>query len=51
MPFVNERPALQLTEEEHEYLNRAGKSRALLERTVERSKILLDLNSVALTPY
>lgn len=41
MPFVSERPALQLTEDEQEYLNRASKSRTLSERTVERSKILL----------
>ena len=42
MPFVSERPALQLTEEEHEYLNKAGKSRTLPKRVVERSKILLE---------
>ena len=41
MPFVSERPALQLTEEELEYLNRASKSRTLPERAVERAKILL----------
>ena len=42
MPFVSERPALQLTEDEQEYLNKAGKSRTLPKRVVERSKILLE---------
>ena len=41
MPFVSERPALQLTEDELEYINRASKSRTLPESAVERAKILL----------
>jgi putative transposase len=41
MPFVSKRPALQLTEDELEQLNKASKSRTQSERTVERAKILL----------
>ena len=41
MPFVSERPALQLTEDELEYINRASKSRTLPESAIERAKILL----------
>ena len=42
MPFVSARSALQLTEEELEYINRASKSRTLPESAVERAKILLE---------
>ena len=41
MPFVSKRPALQLTEDELEQLNKASKSRTQSERAVERAKILL----------
>ncbi len=41
MPFVSQRPALELTEEELEYVNKASKSRTLPESAVERAKILL----------
>ena len=41
MPFVSKRPALQLTEDQLEQLNKARKSRTQSERTVERAKILL----------
>lgn len=36
MPFVSQRPALELTEEELEYVNRVSKSRTLPESAVER---------------
>lgn len=42
MPFVSARPALQLTEEDLEYVNRVSKSRTLPESAVERAKILLE---------
>ena len=41
MPFVSQRPALELTEEELECVNKASKSRTLPESAVERAKILL----------
>jgi len=42
MPFVSTRPALHLTEEELEYLEKASRSRTQPQRTVERAKILLE---------
>jgi len=42
MPFVSARPALQLTEDDLEYVNRTCKSRTLPESAVERAKILLE---------
>ena len=42
MPFVSTRPALQLTKEEIEDLEKASKSRTQPQRTVERAKILLE---------
>ena len=42
MPFVSSRPALQLTKEELEDLEKASKSRTQPQRTVERAKILLE---------
>lgn len=41
MPFVSKRPALQLTVEELENLNRISKSRTQRKSSVERAKILL----------
>jgi transposase len=42
MPFVSTRPALQLTKEELEDLEKASRSRTQPQRTVERAKILLE---------
>ena len=42
MPFVSTRPALQLTKEELEDLEKARRSRTQPQRTVERAKILLE---------
>ena len=42
MPFVSARSALQLNEDDLEYINRASKSRTLPESAVERAKILLE---------
>ena len=44
MPFVSTRPALQLTEEELEHLEKVAKSRTSPERAVERAKIILAYN-------
>jgi transposase len=41
MPFVSSRPALQVTDDELEYLMNVSKSRTQPERAVERAKILL----------
>ena len=41
MPFVSKRPALQLTEEELEKLNRVSKSRTQSKSSVDRAKIIL----------
>lgn len=41
MTFVSTRPALQLTNEELEYLEKVAKSRTSPERAIERAKILL----------
>jgi transposase len=41
MPFVSKRPALQLTEEELEDLEKTARSRTQPQRTVERAKILI----------
>jgi len=41
MPFVSKRPALQLTDEERENLNKISKSRTESKSSVERAKILL----------
>ena len=45
MPFVSTRPALQLTKEELEDLEKASRSRTQPQRTVERAKILLEYYS------
>ena len=42
MPFVSKRPALQLTDEELESLNRVSKSRTQRKSSIERAKILLE---------
>lgn len=42
MPFVSKRPALQLTNDELEYLKKIVRSRIQPQRTVERAKILLE---------
>ena len=42
MPFVSTRPALQLTKDELEDLEKASRSRTQSQRTVERAKILLE---------
>jgi hypothetical protein len=44
MPFVNKRPALELTEDELRQLNIISKSRTQPKRAVERAKIILEFH-------
>ena len=46
MPFVSSRPALQLTKEELEDLEKASKSRTQPQRTVERARSYLSIMDV-----